>query len=126
MKVLAASGNYHRRPLRALPVRAPLNPVPVLLPAFSGPAFPRFSRRFPAPRASGRKLVGCAARNVQLSSPPQQKAARKRAIMGSPQDPRTARRKRERAAKKNALWDQKRAAENAEAAKPKAPPKKAT
>ena len=33
-----------------------------------------------------------------------------------------ARRKRERAAKKNALWDQKRAAENAEAAKPKAPP----
>ncbi|HEY6081652.1 MAG TPA: hypothetical protein VIW29_22710 [Polyangiaceae bacterium] len=46
--------------------------------------------------------------------------------MGSPQDPRTARRKRERAAKKNVLWDQKRAAENAEAAKPKAPPKKAT
>jgi hypothetical protein len=37
--------------------------------------------------------------------------------MGSPQDPRTARRKRERAAKKNALWDQKRAQENAEAAK---------
>jgi hypothetical protein len=46
--------------------------------------------------------------------------------MGSPQDPRTARRKRERAAKKNTLWDQKRAQENAEAAKPKAPPKKAT
>jgi hypothetical protein len=46
--------------------------------------------------------------------------------MGSPQDPRTARRKRERAAKKNALWDQKRAQENAADAKPKAPPKKAT
>lgn len=61
-----------------------------------------------------------------FSSPPGPKAAKEPAIMGSPQDPRTARRKRERAAKKNALWDQKRAAENAEAAKPKAPPKKAT
>jgi hypothetical protein len=60
------------------------------------------------------------------TSPARLKAARKRAIMGSPQDPRTARRKRERAAKKNALWNQTRAAEDAKAAKPKAPPKKAT
>lgn len=52
MKVLAASGNYHRRPLRALPVRAPLNPVPVLLPAFSGQHFPDFLGDFlhPAPQ----------------------------------------------------------------------------
>ena len=61
-----------------------------------------------------------------LSQQPLKAARKPPAIMGSPQDPRTARRKRERAAKKNALWDQKRAAENAEAAKPKAPPKKAT
>ena len=63
----------------------------------------------------------------RILAPARPEAARKPpAIMGSPQDPRTARRKRERAAKKNALWDQKRAQENAEAAKPKAPPKKAT
>jgi hypothetical protein len=46
--------------------------------------------------------------------------------MGSPQDPRTARRKRERRAKKNAEWELKRARENAEAAAPKAPAKTAT
>jgi hypothetical protein len=46
--------------------------------------------------------------------------------MGSPQDPRTARRKRERRAKKNAEWELKRASENAEAAAPKAPAKTAT
>ena len=46
--------------------------------------------------------------------------------MGSPQDPRTARRKRERRAKKNAEWELNRARENAEAAKPKAPAKTAT
>jgi hypothetical protein len=46
--------------------------------------------------------------------------------MGSPQDPRTRRRKRQRRAKKNAEWELRRAAENAEAAKPKAPPKTAT
>lgn len=46
--------------------------------------------------------------------------------MGSPQDPRTRRHKRQRRAKKNAEWELRRAAENAEAAKPKAPPKTAT
>ncbi|HEY2407514.1 MAG TPA: hypothetical protein VGI10_15995 [Polyangiaceae bacterium] len=46
--------------------------------------------------------------------------------MGTPQDPRTRRRKRERRAKKNAEWELKRARENAEAAKPKASPKTAT
>jgi hypothetical protein len=47
-------------------------------------------------------------------------------IMGSPQDPRTSRRKRERRAKKNAEWELKRARENAEAAMPKTPAKTAT
>ena len=46
--------------------------------------------------------------------------------MGTPQDPRTRRRTRVRRAKKNLEWDASRARENAEAAKPKAPAKKAT
>ncbi|HWA71195.1 MAG TPA: hypothetical protein VG937_02620 [Polyangiaceae bacterium] len=46
--------------------------------------------------------------------------------MGSPQDPRARRRQRIRRAKKNLDWEQKRAQENAEAAKPKAPAKTAT
>lgn len=46
--------------------------------------------------------------------------------MGSPQDPRARRREKERRAKKNIEWEAKRARENAEAAKPKAPAKKAT
>jgi len=46
--------------------------------------------------------------------------------MGSPQDPRTARRKRERRAKKNAEWELKRAQENAQAAAPKTPAKTAS
>jgi hypothetical protein len=46
--------------------------------------------------------------------------------MGSPQDPRTSRRKRQRRAKKNLEWELKRAHENAEADKPKAPAKTAT
>ncbi len=48
------------------------------------------------------------------------------AAMGTPQDPRARRRQKQRRAKKNVEWALKRAAENAEAAKPKAPPKKAT
>lgn len=43
-----------------------------------------------------------------------------------PQDPRARKREKRRRAKKNALWELERASENAEAAKPKAPPKKAT
>jgi hypothetical protein len=43
-----------------------------------------------------------------------------------PQDPRARKREKTRRAKKNALWDLKRATENAEAAKPKTPAKKAT
>jgi hypothetical protein len=43
-----------------------------------------------------------------------------------PQDPRARKREKNRRAKKNARWDLKRATENAEAAKPKAPAKKAT
>jgi len=46
--------------------------------------------------------------------------------MGTPQDPRTRRRQRLRRAKKNLEWEQKRARENDEAAKPKAPAKTAT
>jgi hypothetical protein len=46
--------------------------------------------------------------------------------MGTPQDPRTNRRKRIARAKKNLEWEQKRAQENAEAAKPKAPAKTTT
>lgn len=46
--------------------------------------------------------------------------------MGTPQDPRTRRRTRIRRAKKNLEWEQKRAQENAEAAKPKASAKTAT
>jgi hypothetical protein len=46
--------------------------------------------------------------------------------MGTPQDPRTRRRQRLRRAKKNLEWEAARARENAEAAKPKAPAKKAT
>jgi hypothetical protein len=46
--------------------------------------------------------------------------------MGTPQDPRSRRRERERRAKKNLDFEAKRAQENAEAAKPKAPAKKAT
>lgn len=46
--------------------------------------------------------------------------------MGTPQDPRARRRQKQRRAKKNLEWELKRAAENAEAAKPKAPAKKTT
>jgi hypothetical protein len=46
--------------------------------------------------------------------------------MGSPQDPRTTRRKRQRRAKKNMEWELRRAKENADAAKPKTPAKTAT
>jgi hypothetical protein len=46
--------------------------------------------------------------------------------MGSPQDPRARRRQRQRRAKKNVEWALKRDRENAEAAKPKTPAKKAT
>jgi hypothetical protein len=46
--------------------------------------------------------------------------------MGTPQDPRARRRQRIRRAKKNLEWEQKRAIENAEAAKPKTPAKTAT
>jgi hypothetical protein len=46
--------------------------------------------------------------------------------MGTPQDPRTRRRIRRRRAKKNFEWEIKRARENDQAAKPKAPPKTAT
>jgi hypothetical protein len=46
--------------------------------------------------------------------------------MGTPQDPRARRRTRIRRAKKNAEWEAKRARENAEAKKPKAPAKTAT
>jgi hypothetical protein len=46
--------------------------------------------------------------------------------MGTPQDPRARRRQRIRRAKKNAEWEEKRARENAEAKKPKAPAKTAT
>jgi hypothetical protein len=53
-------------------------------------------------------------------------SARHPRTMGSPQDPRTARRKRERRAKKNAEWELKRAQENAQAAAPKTPAKTAT
>lgn len=45
--------------------------------------------------------------------------------MGSPQDPRTTRRKRIRRAKKNLAWEANRARENDEAAQPKTPAKKA-
>lgn len=48
------------------------------------------------------------------------------AAMGTPQDPAQRRRDRKRRAKKNLEWEEKRASENAEAAKPKAPPKTAT
>jgi hypothetical protein len=43
-----------------------------------------------------------------------------------PQDPRARRRQKQRRAKKNLEWEFRRAEENAEAAKPKAPAKKAT
>jgi hypothetical protein len=46
--------------------------------------------------------------------------------MATPQDPRTRRRQRVRRAKRNLEWERKRADENAEAAKPKTPPKTAT
>ncbi|MDQ2646901.1 MAG: hypothetical protein M3020_24060 [Myxococcota bacterium] len=46
--------------------------------------------------------------------------------MGTPQDPRARRKQRIRRAKKNAEWAEKRALENAEAKKPKAPAKTAT
>ncbi len=46
--------------------------------------------------------------------------------MGTPQDPPARRRQKKRRAKKNMEWELKRAHENAEAAKPKAPPKTAT
>jgi hypothetical protein len=43
-----------------------------------------------------------------------------------PQDPRARAHQKRRRARKNARWAEKRAAENAEADKPKAPAKKAT
>ena len=43
-----------------------------------------------------------------------------------PQDSRARNHEKRRRARKNARWELKRAAENAEAAKPKAPAKKAT
>ncbi len=46
--------------------------------------------------------------------------------MGTPQDPRTRRKQRQRRAIKNEKWEQNRAKEDAEAAKPKEPPKTAT
>lgn len=46
--------------------------------------------------------------------------------MSTPQDPRARRREKKRRARKNAEWELKRAAENAEADKPKASAKKAT
>jgi hypothetical protein len=46
--------------------------------------------------------------------------------MGTPQDPRARRRQKARRAKKNLKWELERAVENAEAKKPKAPPKTAT
>ncbi|MEZ4224008.1 MAG: hypothetical protein R3B13_23875 [Polyangiaceae bacterium] len=46
--------------------------------------------------------------------------------MGTPQDPRARRRERKRRAKKNMEWELKRAAQNAEDAKPKGPAKTAT
>jgi hypothetical protein len=46
--------------------------------------------------------------------------------MGTPQDPRTRRKQRKRRAKRNLEWELARERENAEAAKPKAPPKTAT
>jgi hypothetical protein len=46
--------------------------------------------------------------------------------MSSPQDPRARRRERRRRARKNASWEMRRAAENQQAAEPKASAKKAT
>jgi hypothetical protein len=46
--------------------------------------------------------------------------------MGTPQDPSARRRQRVRRAKKNQEWELKRAKENADAARPKEPPKTAT
>ncbi|HMA95399.1 MAG TPA: hypothetical protein VKP30_22075 [Polyangiaceae bacterium] len=46
--------------------------------------------------------------------------------MGTPQDAPARRRERRRRAKKNARWELIRAKENAEASKPKEPPKTAT
>lgn len=44
--------------------------------------------------------------------------------MSTPQDARARRREKARRARKNAQWELRRAAENAEAAKPKGPAKK--
>jgi len=46
--------------------------------------------------------------------------------MGTPQDPGARRKRRLRRAKRNYEWELRRARENAEAAKPKTPPKTAT
>jgi hypothetical protein len=46
--------------------------------------------------------------------------------MSTPQDPRARRRERLRRARKNAAWELRRAAENRQAAEPKAAAKKAT
>lgn len=46
--------------------------------------------------------------------------------MSSPQDSRARRREKKRRTKKNDLWLQKRALENAAASEPKTPPKTAT
>lgn len=52
--------------------------------------------------------------------------AKPRAAMGTPQDARARKRQKVRRAKKNLEWQLKRAKENAEADKPKAPAKTAT
>ncbi|HEX2732939.1 MAG TPA: hypothetical protein VHM70_15125 [Polyangiaceae bacterium] len=46
--------------------------------------------------------------------------------MSTPQDSRARRREKKRRARKNADWELRRAAENAEAAKPKSPAKTTT
>jgi hypothetical protein len=46
--------------------------------------------------------------------------------MSTPQDPRARRKERVRRARKNAAWEERRAAENSKAAEPKTPATKAT
>ena len=72
------------------------------------------------------KRIGSAGPRYELWATQRKTSARQPPTMGSPQDPRTARRKRERRAKKNAEWELKRAQENAQAAAPKTPAKTAT
>ena len=61
-----------------------------------------------------------------LSEPNRAGCAKPRAAMGTPQDARARKRQKVRRAKKNLEWQLKRAQENAEADKPKAPAKTAT